>query len=247
MENRTYYYARVSSTSQHLDRQIDEFKRMGASERDIIVDKESGATLERDGYLSLKKHYLRPGDILVIKSLDRLSRRKEDIKNELQWFKDNKIRIKILDLPSTLIEPQEGQEWISDLVNGILIEVLSTMAERERINIRTRQAEGIQSAKRKGIKFGRPSVIKPDNWDSVYSSWRKREITAIEAMNLTKMKKTSFYKLADEQLLEDVINDLNNGKEVTVGQIQRDYWVSYPQAHQVYDKLVEQGLIKEGH
>ena len=195
MENRTYYYARVSTASQHLDRQIDEFKEMGASDRDIIVDKESGATLDRAGYIALKNNFLRSGDTLVVKSLDRLSRRKEDIKSELQWFKDNKIRLKILDLPSTLIEPKEGQEWMIDMINGILIEVISTFCERERITIVTRSAAGREAAKRRGVKFGRPCLKKPDNWDVTYLSWKNKEITAKKAMELTGLKRTSFYKL----------------------------------------------------
>ena len=182
MENRTYYYARVSSTSQNLDRQIIEFKKMGASDRDIVTDKESGASLNRTGYLALKNNFLRSGDTLVIKSLDRLSRNKIDIKNELQWFKDNKIRLKILDLPSTLIEPQEGQEWIADLINGILIEVLSTMAERDRINIKTRQAEGIAAAKARGVKFGRRPSPLPPNFHEVYQRWKNKKISVKQAV-----------------------------------------------------------------
>ena len=97
MESRTYYYARVSSREQNLDRQLSEFTAMGARERNIIIDKESGKDLERSGYTALKTVMLRRGDILVIKSLDCLSRNKTDIKNELQYFEDNGIRLKVLD------------------------------------------------------------------------------------------------------------------------------------------------------
>lgn len=108
MESRTYYYARVSSREQNLDRQIAAFAAMGASERDIITDKESGKDLDRSGYTALKAAMLRRGDTLVVKSLDRLSRNKADIKNELQYFKDNGIRLKVLDLPTTLVDYPAG-------------------------------------------------------------------------------------------------------------------------------------------
>jgi len=199
MDNRTYYYARVSSTSQKLDRQLDEFKRMGASERDIITDKETGATMDRPGYMALRNTILRSGDTLVITSLDRLGRVKNDIKNELQYYKDNKIRVKVLDLPTTMMDLPEGQEWVFDMVNSILIEVLGTIAERERKNTKARQAQGYQAAKSRGVKFGRPVVQKPDNWTSVYLAWQSGTITAKNAMELTGLKRTSFYKLAKNQ------------------------------------------------
>ena len=104
MNSRTYYYARVSSKEQNLDRQIAAFISLGADERDIITDKESGKNLNRAGYQALKNAMLRRGDTLVIKSLDRLSRNKADIKNELQYFKDNGIRLKVIDLPTTMME-----------------------------------------------------------------------------------------------------------------------------------------------
>lgn len=195
MENRTYYYARVSSKEQNLDRQIDAFKALGATEREIITDKESGKDTNREGYKALKNAMLRKGDTLVVKSLDRLSRNKTDIKNELQYFKDNGVRLKVIDLPTTMMDLPEGQEWVFEMVNNILIEVLGTIAEQERETIRKRQAEGIASAKAKGKKLGRPSITFPDNWDSVYSSWKSGKITAKVAMERTNTKRTSFYKL----------------------------------------------------
>lgn len=194
MEKRTYYYARVSSKEQNLDRQISAFTALGASERDIITDRESGKSLGRKGYQALKNAMLRRGDTLVIKSLDRLSRNKTDIKNELQYFKDNGIRLKVLDLPTTLMEYPEGQEWVFDMVNNILIEVLGAIAEQERVTIRQRQAEGIAAAKAKGKHLGRPKAVKPDNWDKVIHQWKNGAITAKKAMELTGIKRTTFYQ-----------------------------------------------------
>lgn len=196
MDNRTFYYARVSSKDQNLDRQIAAFKSMGADDRDIITDKESGKDFDRAGYQALKNGMLRRGDTLVVKSLDRLSRNKRDIKKELEWFKENDIRVKIIDLPTTMIDLPKEQDWVTDMVNNILIEVLGTIAEQERATIKQRQAEGIKAAKSKGVKLGRPALQYPDNWNEVFAAWKNGEITAKEAMERTGTKRTSFYKLA---------------------------------------------------
>ena len=127
MNNKTFYYARVSSREQNLDRQLEAFKKLGADEREIISDKESGKDFNRSGYQALKNTMLRSGDTLIVKSLDRLSRNKSDIKNELQFFKDNNIRLKVIDLPTTMMDLPKGQEWVFDMVNNILIEVLGTI------------------------------------------------------------------------------------------------------------------------
>lgn len=137
---------------------------------------------------------LRSGDTLVVKSLDRLSRNKTDIKNELQYFKDNNIRLKVIDLPTTMMDLPEGQEWVFDMVNNILIEVLGTIAEQERETIRKRQREGIDAAKAKGKHLGRPQAVKPDNWDEVISKWRSKDITALEAYKILGVSKSVFYR-----------------------------------------------------
>lgn len=195
MENRTYYYARVSSKEQNLDRQLAAFAALGAKEREIITDKESGKDLDRAGYQALKNAMLRRGDTLVVKSLDRLSRNKSDIRNELQFFKDSGIRLKVIDLPTTMMDLPQGQEWVFEMVNNILIEVMGTIAEQERANIKQRQAEGIEAAKAKGKKLGRPALVFPVNWDETYRAWKAGEITAKVAMERTNTKRTSFYKL----------------------------------------------------
>ncbi len=137
----------MSSTGQNLTRQLETFHKLGAEEREIITDKASGKDIGRPGYQALKTTLLRSGDTLIVTSLDRLSRKKEDIKAELQYFKENNIRLKILDIPTTLIDPPEGQEWIFDMVLNILIEVMSSIAEQERVTIRERQRQGIEALK----------------------------------------------------------------------------------------------------
>ena len=200
--NKTFYYARVSTREQNLDRQFEAFKCLGADEREIITDKESGRNLNRPGYQALKSAMLRPGDTLVIKSLDRLSRSKVDIHNELQWFKDNSIRLKVIDLPTTMMDLPNGHEWVFEMVNNILIEVLGTIAEQERLTIRQRQREGINAAKAKGKHLGRPAARKPDNWDEVIALWQAGEITAREAMRQTGLRKSCFYRFVSEKSLE---------------------------------------------
>ena len=195
LKSKSYYYARVSTKEQNLDRQLAAFRELGADERDIICDKESGKDLDRPGYRMLRDYMLRPGDTLVIKSLDRLSRRKEDIKNELRHFHDNGVRVKIIDLPTSRIEVPAGQEWVLDMVNNILIEVLGTIAEQERETTLKRQAEGIAAAREKGVDFGRPKAEYPSDWAQVYVAWKSGGISARMAMERMGLKKTTFYKL----------------------------------------------------
>lgn len=196
MNNKTFYYARVSSKEQNLDRQLTAFYSLGATERDIITDKESGKNLERTGYQALKNTLLRNGDTLVIKSLDRLSRNKNDIRNELQYYKDNGIRLKVIDLPTTMLDLPDGQTWVFEMVNNILIEVLGTIAEQERLTIRKRQREGIDAAKSNGKHLGRPKIRKPDNWQEVFNLWQQKRITAKTAMTQLGLKRSAFYALA---------------------------------------------------
>lgn len=198
MENKIFYYARVSSKEQNLDRQLEVFKNLGADEREIICDKESGKNLERRGYQALKNAMLRSGDTLIVKSLDRLSRNKADIKNELQYFKDNNIRLKVIDLPTTMMDLPKGQEWVFEMVNNILIEVLGTIAEQERQTIRQRQREGIDAAKAKGKHLGRPKLTIPDNWDEVITEWKDKKITARKAVEKLHISKSTFYKLVND-------------------------------------------------
>lgn len=207
MDEKTFYYARVSSSGQNLRRQLEAFRSMGANERDIVTDKASGKDEDRPGYKALKQ-FIRKGDTLVITSLDRLSRTKDGIKTELQYFHDNGIRVKVLDLPTTLVDLPDGQTWIWDMVTNIMVEVLGVIAERERENILKRQREGIDAMPRdekgrristkKGTHPGRPDIKRPANWDKVYKEWKSHKIKAVEAMAKMNLKKSSFYKLVRE-------------------------------------------------
>lgn len=203
MEYRVYGYARVSSKEQNADRQIQALMDFGVDEHNIIVDKKPGKDMKREGYASLKNFILRSGDTLVVKELDRLSRSKADIKKELEYFKEHHIRVKILDIPTTLADFSADQEWIMDMINTILIEVLGSIAEAERLKIRQRQREGIHSAKQRGVKFGRPRAKKPGNWDSVMEKVNRGIIRPTDAMKELGLKKGTYYNLIKRDLKEE--------------------------------------------
>lgn len=196
--SRTYGYIRVSSKEQNLDRQVKSLIEYGVSEENIKADKESGKDFNRPSYQLLKQDILREGDVLVVKELDRLGRNKEMIKTELDYFKKHGIRVKVLNIPTTLMDIPEGQEWIIDMINNILIEVLGAIAEEERNKIKARQAEGIAAAKEKGTHMGRPKAEYPIMWEETYKKWKDKEITATKAMELLQLKRTTFYKLVKE-------------------------------------------------
>ena len=193
-----YGYMRVSTREQNLDRQTAELKKYVAEDK-IYSDKASGKDFDRPAYQALKKA-VSDGSIIYIKSLDRLGRNKTQIKEELQYFKSKNIRIKILDIPTSLMEIQQGQEWLIDMINNLLLEVLSTMAEQERLNIRKRQEEGIKALKdrNEGKGIGRPQAEYPKDFEKVYRQWQNKEITANRAMELLDLKRTTFYKLVKQ-------------------------------------------------
>ncbi|MBQ9907229.1 MAG: recombinase family protein [Oscillospiraceae bacterium] len=198
MDNRVYGYARVSTREQNTDRQIEALIRFGVPEQQIIVDKASGKDTEREGYQYLKRQILRSGDTLVIKELDRLSRSKADIKRELEAFKDMGVRVKILDIPTTLTDFPPEQRWIQDMVTAILIEVLGAIAENERMKIRARQREGIEAAKRRNVRFGRPPKTLPENWREVMAAVKRGEMRPTDAMKMLGISRSSFYRLRSQ-------------------------------------------------
>lgn len=212
MESRTYYYARVSSREQNLNRQLEAFAAMNAEQRNIFTEKASGKDFNRPVYNTLRGQILRRGDTLVIKSLDRLSRNKAELKDEIAALQRDGIRLKVIDIPTTMVDfPDEYRSgaWVMDMVTNILIEVLASMAEQERTYIRQRQREGLDAmqldeqgrrvSNRKGTHAGRPDIQKPANWDDVVPAWQAGQITAVEAMKRLNLKKNSFYKLVKKE------------------------------------------------
>lgn len=198
MQRKRWGYVRVSSKEQNVDRQLDALRPYVEEDRDIIIDRQSGKDFARDGYQLLRTALLREGDELIVKSIDRLGRNKEAIRDELQYYRQAGIRVKIIDLPTTMLDWPQGQELVGEMVNSILIEVFSMIAEQERVNIRTRQAEGIAAAHARGKHLGRPRIERPERWAEVYAAWRAGQITAVRASEVLGMKRATFYKKVKE-------------------------------------------------
>lgn len=194
INSKTFGYCRVSSTDQKEDRQLEAMLELGINERDIFVDKCSGKNFDRPQYQALKIQ-LREGDVLVIKSIDRLGRNYKQICEEWREItREIKANIKVLDMP--VLDTTRTEGLIGEVISDIVLQLLSYVAEQERAFIKQRQAEGIKLAKEKGKRLGKPPIEYPENWDNVYKVWESGAITAREAMKQLNLKPTSFYKLA---------------------------------------------------
>ena len=197
--NRTYGYGRVSSKSQNEARQIKALIDNSVDENFIFIDKQSGKDFNREQYQILK-HALRENDLLVIQSIDRLGRNYEMIVEEWRTItKDIKADIQVLDMP--LLDTRLKKDLLGTFINDLILGLLSYVAHTEREKIKTRQREGIEVARLKGVKFGRKRINKPDNWNEVIMRWKNNEITARESMKLLGLKQTTFYKLLREENL----------------------------------------------
>ncbi|MDF2503915.1 MAG: site-specific recombinase, invertase Pin [Clostridium sp.] len=195
MSNKIFGYIRVSSKEQNTDRQKQALLGYGVDERDIIEDKVSGKDFNRNGYLTLKNSLLRDGDTLVIKELDRLGRNMDMIKNEWQEIQSNGIDIVVLDTP--ILNTKSKSDLEKKLIANIVFELLTYMAEKERIKIRTRQAEGIALAKSKGLYKGRKKIVN-ENFKNVYDDWKNGKLTAVKAIEMLDMRKSTFYRRVKE-------------------------------------------------
>lgn len=197
-------YARVSHHSQNEARQIAALSNFVAPEN-IFVDKFSGKNFDRPQYQTLKKFTLRDGDELFVTSLDRLGRDKAQLSEEFRELKLKGVTVRILDVPITLQTPPEGEiaKIFFDMMSQIMIEIMSALAESERILIRRRQAEGIAEVKRTGKTktgrpFGRPRVKMPKNFPAMINLVDTKKITATDAMQAMKLPRTTFYRLLKE-------------------------------------------------
>jgi DNA invertase Pin-like site-specific DNA recombinase len=195
MSNKIFGYIRVSSKEQNTDRQKQALLQYGVDERYIIEDKISGKDFNRNGYLTLKNSLLRDGDTLVIKELDRLGRNMDMIKNEWQEIQSNGIDIVVLDTP--ILNTKNKSDLEKKLIANIVFELLTYMAEKERLKIKTRQEEGIAIAKSKGLYKGRKKIVN-DNFANVYYDWKKGKLTAVKAIEMLNMKKSTFYRRVKE-------------------------------------------------
>lgn len=216
MNNRVYGYVRVSSKEQNEDRQIKAIKDyciekgLELEDRNILIDKQTGKDFNRPSYQTLKTQLLRKGDILIIKELDRLGRDMEKIKEEWQDLLKKGIDIIIID--TEILNTKDKVDLEKDLISNIVFELLSYMAEKERLKIRARQKEGIAIAKEKGKHLGRPrmnlntiSNKEKELIKEYYPKWKSKEITAVKFMEILELKRNTFYKIMKEY--EDRIND----------------------------------------
>ncbi len=200
-----YFYARVSTKEQNLARQIKaahDYKKIDK----VFEDKCSGKDLQRPQYREMKS-VLTKGDEVVVHSLDRLGRNKDDIKNEIAWFKANGIVLRVLDLPTTLID-FHGQDWIGEMVTNIMVEVLASVAQQEREKIKTRQAEGIAAMQivdgkkvsaKTGRVYGRPTAnVKMTDFQKFLEKQKDGEITVEDAITELGISKSTWYARAKE-------------------------------------------------
>ena len=172
----TYGYIRVSTRDQNEDRQLAALSAFDIPEKNLFIDKQSGKDFNRPAYQRLLKK-LKPGDLLIVKSIDRLGRNYEEILE--QWriiTKEKRADIRVLDMP--LLDTSIHRDLTGTLIADIVLQLLSYVAESERENIRQRQAEGIAAAKARGVKFGAEVKPMPDDFDEWYFRWRRREITS---------------------------------------------------------------------
>jgi len=191
----TYGYARVSSVTQNIDRQLDEFQKLGLSMNDIFIDKQSGKDFNRSNYQVLKA-MLKKDDLLVITSIDRLGRNYDMIIEEWTDITKNiKADILVLDMP--LLDTRiEGHNLVGKFISDIVLQILSFVAQTERESIKIRQIEGIRLAKEKGIHMGRPKCTLPDSFNEVANLYLKKEITNSEAARKLNMSRATFLKYA---------------------------------------------------
>ena len=201
----TYFYTRVSTIEQNLARQLEEAKAYKEVD-EVFCDKQSGKTFNRPEYERLKS-IVREGDEVIVKEMDRLGRNKEATKDEIKWFKDNGIILRILELPTTLID-FNGQEWIADMINNMLIEVLTTIAEQEVKKTDKRRAEGIAAmpvvngkkvSSKTGRAYGRqPIDIAASDFEKFLKKQKDGEMTVTECCKQLNISRRTWYNRVSE-------------------------------------------------
>ena len=196
MNVRTYGYVRVSTREQNEMRQIIAMESHGIAAKDIYIDKQSGGDFNRPQYRRLMRR-IRAGDTLVVKSIDRLGRNYEEIKE--QWriiTKEKKAAIVVLDMP--LLDTCRGKDLTGMLISDIVLQLLSYVAETEREFIHQRQAEGIAAARERGVRFGRRPMKKPLNYEECLKAWKENRISAREAARRLNISHKTFLRWARE-------------------------------------------------
>ena len=186
-----YGYIRVSSVDQNEDRQLDALEALSISRSQIFIDKQSGKDFNRPAYQALIKK-LRQGDLLYIKSIDRLGRNYEEIQNQWRMLtKDKGVDIAVIDMP--LLDTRLHRDLIGTFISDIVLQILSFVSQSERESIKKRQAEGIAAAKARGVSFGRPIKKPPENFGELVKQWERGKIPITEVLAQTGLKQATFY------------------------------------------------------
>ncbi len=188
-----YGYVRVSSTTQNVERQTEEMARLEIPNENVFIDKQSGKDFNRENYQILRSK-IQKGDLLIIKSIDRLGRNYKMILDE--WYYITKVvecDVFVIDMP-LLDTRSTPQNLVGRFIADIVLQILSFVAETERENIKSRQAEGIRIAKEKGVHMGRPKLVLPDNFDYVLQLYLAKEITCNNAAKMANMPISTFFK-----------------------------------------------------
>ena len=191
---KTYGYVRVSSRDQNEARQIVAMKEFGVPDDNILMDKQSGKDFNRPSYARLMKK-LKPGDVLVVKSIDRLGRNYDEILE--QWriiMKEKQAAIVVLDMP--LLDTRSNRDLTGTLIADIVLQLLSYVAETERAFIRQRQAEGIAAAKARGQRFGRPAKDRGEEYEACMTQWKEGTLSAAQASRRLGVSHNTFLKWA---------------------------------------------------
>ena len=194
-----YGYVRVSSKDQNEDRQLDAMNELKIVREKIFVDKESGKDFNRPAYQALVSE-LSMGDLLYLKSIDRLGRNYEEI--QMQWrvlTKEHGIDVVVIDMP--LLDTRLHKGLIGTFISDIVLQILSFVAHSERESIRKRQAEGIAAAKARGVRFGRPVKRPSDDFVLLIKQWERGKISFEDILNLTGLKRSTFYRRLREYRL----------------------------------------------
>ena len=191
-----YGYVRVSTKEQNEDRQMIAMKEVGIKKKNIYMDKQSGKDFNRPMYQKLLKK-LKEGDLLYVKSIDRLGRNYEKMLE--QWrilTKEKNVDVVVMDMP--ILDTRKGKDLLGTLIADLVLALLSYVSESERNNIKSRQEEGIEAAKQRGIQFGRPPKPLPDNFEQIYQAWSQHEMSAEEAAKLCNFTRATFYNKVKE-------------------------------------------------
>jgi len=193
----TYGYVRVSSVNQNEDRQIAAMNNLNIPLERIFMDKQSGKDFNRPAYKSLMDE-LQSGDLLYIKSIDRLGRNYEEIQSQWRTLtKERRVDIAVIDMP--LLDTRNGRDLVGTFLADIVLQILSFVAQNERENIRQRQAEGIKAARARGIHLGRPVKKPPDNFNELVNLWAMKKLTTRELLRQTGLKESTLYRRLREQ------------------------------------------------